>query len=81
MEIQSIMKYVITLAGPIIFSPDILHADTVQSKEGIISAGFFFIKQAQGKGNIICYGESTSLNIKSRGMQDASIIGNYLGLQ
>ena len=39
-------------------------------------AGFVYIND---KGEYVCYGESTSLRVKSRGAVDSEILNRYLG--
>ena len=39
-------------------------------------AGFVYIND---KGEYVCYGESTSLQVKSRGAKDSAILNRFLG--
>lgn len=75
-------KYVIVDAGmavfPIVFTELINHSDMVQGIAPggqIIGAGFCYIE----KDLYVCYGESISLNVKSRGNDDSKILNKYLG--
>lgn len=71
-------KYIVFESG---YSEDILifgstqkHSDVVNmmrlTKDDIISAGFVAIYEDNGEVVVRCYGESTSLNIKSRAKED-----------
>lgn len=73
-----IMKYIITEKGPFVFSSNILHAEAA-TKEKVIAAGFVAIKEDEVGKKAICYGESCSLNIKSRLNVDSLIINKHLG--
>jgi hypothetical protein len=64
------------------FNPSMTHKDVAKSLTGkIIGAGFCIIKADQGHDglctDIRCYGESTSLGIKSR-PEDEKLINSLL---
>lgn len=86
------MKYVIIethmCAVPIVFSElqqhsDVAHAFARQPGEGetykdvIIGAGFCIVN---ADGMFQCYGESISLNVKSRGEPDSKFLNKYFGI-
>jgi hypothetical protein len=72
-------KYVIldqTVTVGIVFSDYINHSEMAQVIGGkVIGAGFCFIEDNR----YVCYGESTSLKVKSRPEEDAQILNKYLG--
>jgi hypothetical protein len=70
-------KYVIKNGSAIIFSSAINHSDFGGGIEG---AGFVSIYSELGSDDVdcVCYGESISLGIKSRGEEDAWIIKSQL---
>lgn len=75
------MKYIIVedtgLEQPIVFSELLKHADVAdlwRRADKISAAGFCF----RGDGGWHCYGESVSLNIKSRTTFDDAILNNLL---
>ena len=71
------LKYIIIkdrFEVPIIFSA-LLNHKTVAGNLNVISAGFCTI---ESNNQVSCYGESVSLNIKSR-KEDSSIIENTIG--
>lgn len=75
---MKIFKYVITQENePIIFSKNILHN---KISNNVISAGFLilFIDIEKNKHKVICYGESTTLNVKSNINLDKNIIESFL---
>lgn len=77
---MKILKYIIGETNiPIIFSNEIIH-NTVAQKAN--SAGFLIVKYDKILNKFIakCYGESSSLNIKSAN-GDQLIIENYLNNQ
>lgn len=77
-------KYVIIdtgmLIAPIVFTELLIHADVaraIASDGEVIGAGFCHIEN-----NLyICYGESVSLEVKSRGEADSKILNRYLGVR
>lgn len=74
---MNILKYVVGHNKiPILFSKDILHSDVMKDA---ISAGFLIVKfdSINSKYSVNCFGESTSLNIKSDD-GDQYLIENYL---
>jgi hypothetical protein len=76
-------KYIIGgwLEAPIVFPEIIQHADMARSlgwigdDKRVVGAGFVRI---QDDGYIV-YGESVSLQVKSRGAEDERILNKYLG--
>ena len=78
--IMKILKYIITDKKiPVIFSRDIIHNEILHSA---ISAGFLIIKYnvIDNQFAVKCYGESTSLNLKTD-KEDQAIIRHYLNNQ
>ncbi len=88
-------KYFIIDTGafilPVLFSDLANHAEVARALTGstsnVVSAGFCYmdIKDITEDNRDLaltyrCYGESTSLGIKSRGDEDAKIINKYLGV-
>ena len=64
---------------PIVFPETHAHRDMkfwVAPGAECTGAGFVYIND---KGSYVCYGESTSLNVKSRGAVDSAILNRYLG--
>lgn len=74
-------KYIINDQGlPVVFSELQTHADVARALFGItpvIGAGFCFIDNDQ----YVCYGESISLRVKSRGDEDSKILNRLLAGQ
>ncbi len=73
-------KYIIhTDWIPIVFPEIINHADMARNmgwkKEDIVGAGFVYVDDDSYN----CYGESISLNVKSRCEEDEKILNRYLG--
>lgn len=80
-------KYIIVeveeLPYPVVFSELIKHSDmskitirAVFNGEGkVIGAGFVYVDE---RGRYVCYGESTSLDVKSRGVEDSDILNKFL---
>lgn len=73
-------KYlVIELEGipqPVVFSELTTHSDVAQALRGtVLSAGFCYIAE----GLYVCYGESVSCRVKSRGDEDSKILNRLLG--
>lgn len=63
---------------PIVFSETIEHKRMAIVVRGeVTGAGFVCIDE---DGYYHCYGESVSLNIKSRGIEDSAILNKYLGV-
>lgn len=77
---MKIMKYIITANGPVIFPQTLIHADVAKDLAPVISAGFFLWKKS-GEKKLICYGESVSLNIKSRLTEDEAVLASFLNVQ
>lgn len=77
------LKYLVSSEHEfVIFNPLITHRDVAKGLEGkIIGAGFCVIEANQGHDglctDIRCYGESTSLGIKSR-PEDETFINSQL---
>lgn len=73
------LKYVIDTANsPVLFSVNILH-NTVRG-EGL-SAGYLLLRYNEVTNSwfvVSCFGDSTTLNIKSNPLQDKLLIENYL---
>nr|WP_315184699.1 hypothetical protein [uncultured Flavobacterium sp.] len=77
---MKILKYIINEKKiPILFSTEITHCDVLSKA---ISAGFLTVKfdTNYNKFLVKCYGESSSLNIKTSN-EDESLIENYLNNQ
>lgn len=75
---NKIIKYVITESGvPIFFSCDIRHADIL--KDGTASAGFLVLRYDVSKAVFLarCFGESSSLKVKSKLEIDQRIIEDF----
>jgi hypothetical protein len=73
-------KYIIIDAlvsdTPIVFSEILTHADVARAMGGKVkSAGFCYIQNNQ----YVCYGESISLKVQSRGADDSKILNLLLG--
>lgn len=72
-------KYIVSRDGtPVVFAEVLTHADVARALFGntpIIGAGFCYIKDNR----YVCYGESVSLRVISRGEQDAEMLNRYLG--
>jgi hypothetical protein len=64
---------------PIIFPEFINHRDMVNPNDKVISAGFvkFYVNES-GNVDISCYGESVSLDVKSRGDIDTKLMERYI---
>ena len=74
-------KYIVIIPDhfelPMIFSEMMAHSDVTRSLGGeVVGAGFCHIENDA----YTCYGESTSLNIKSRHAVDAEILNKMLGV-
>jgi hypothetical protein len=73
-------KYVILDTGyitPIVFTDLLQHVDVANGIGGtVIAAGFCYIQD----GRYVCYGESVSLRVKTRGAEDEKILNKYLGV-
>ena len=77
---MKILKYIINEKKiPILFSTEITHCDVLSKA---ISAGFLIVKfdPNYNKFLVKCYGESSSLKIKTSN-EDESLIENYLNNQ
>ena len=72
-------KYIISSNDtPVVFAEVLTHADVARALFGstpIKGAGFCYIKDNR----YVCYGESTSMRVKSREEQDAKLLNRYLG--
>jgi hypothetical protein len=76
---NKIIKYIISDDGiPILFSCDLQHADVMHN--GCLSAGFMVFWYDAEKALIVvrCYGESTSIGVKSKLETDEKIIEEFL---
>ena len=63
---------------PIVFPEVLKHSDVARmmgGEQNVTGAGFCHIIDDK----YVCYGESTSLNVKSRGQQDSRILNFLLG--
>jgi len=78
-------KYIILETGlipmglPIVFSDLLTHADVARGIEysgKVHGAGFCYVVNDR----YVCYGESVSLNVKSRGEEDSKILNKLLGV-
>lgn len=67
-----------SVATAICFGEILGHSDLKSRFTEIWGAGFFFIDDA---GNVVAYGESVSLGVKSREAQDAKMIEKALGFK
>ena len=76
-------KYIIASIGgvqtPVVFSENLVHADVAMALAGYgrVSGAGFCIVDDEG---YHCYGESTSLNIKSNYEVDSKILNRMLGV-
>lgn len=73
-------KYIVSKSGtPVVFAETLVHADVAYSLFGrtgeIVGAGFCYI----ANNKYVCYGESISLKVKSRGATDSNLLNTYLG--
>lgn len=72
-------KYIVSRDGtPVMFAEMLTHADVARALFGntpIIGAGFCYIEDNR----YVCYGESVSMRVKSRGEQDAEMLNRFLG--
>jgi hypothetical protein len=77
-----VMKYVMfELDTPIVFPDHLIHADMARSQQMVAtSAGFCHIGGRDELGNpqFVCYGESISLQLKSRD-KDSEIMNRTFG--
>lgn len=73
-------KYIIVIAHgmemPIVFSELMKHTEMAGNQK-VVGAGFCYVDHKTGL--YTCYGESTSLNIKSRNAVDEDILNELLG--
>jgi len=76
-------KYIIggRMQEPIVFPETIQHADMARNlswfgeENKVVGAGFVFVEEDGYK----VYGESVSLRVKNRGIEDEKILNKYLG--
>ena len=63
---------------PVVFTEIATHKDVARGfmPGTILGAGFCYISHL---GQYVCYGESVSLNIKSRDEEDSKILNKFLG--
>lgn len=76
-----ILKYIIVKhkQTPILFPTNSVSHKTIATNLGaLISAGFCFLSIKNGKIEVNCYGNSSSLNIESNPQQDKIIIENFM---
>jgi hypothetical protein len=68
------------LGMPVVFN-DIMSHDAVlcalSHRDNLVSAGFCRI---DNNGKYVCYGESTTLKVKSRGIEDSQVLNRMLGI-
>ena len=73
-------KYVITHDGfPILFDEALIHR-SVSANYHVSSAGFFYtvLQPEESRIKVKCWGESSSLHIRSNPQRDEKIIENFL---
>ena len=68
-------KYVIVRNHPILFPVELAHSDVVSNAQ---SAGFFILRLNAQDADVVCWGESISLNLKSNEAADAGIIREFV---
>jgi hypothetical protein len=68
-------KYVIVNGMPILFPLELTHSDVVLQAQ---SAGFFVLHVTAYDVDVYCWGESTSLNLRSNQAHDAHIIKDFI---
>ena len=76
---NKIVKYIVSEQNvPIFFSCDLLHADVFQNQPR--SAGFLVVRYDKNKNMFFakCFGESSSLSVKSKFKEDEKIIEKFL---
>jgi hypothetical protein len=73
-----LLKYIIIEKNdiPIIFPLDVFHSDVSLNLGTIKSAGFCILNLKCHEIDVKCFGESTSLNIKSNSDLDEKVIKN-----
>lgn len=73
-----IIKYIIIEESnsPVLFEKKLLHSDVAKPFGAIKSAGFCILDMKNGKFKIKCFGESSTLNIKSNHEEDEEMIRN-----
>lgn len=74
-EQLKIGKYVIVNGMPIMFPLEMMHSNVVQQAQ---SAGFFVLRVTAYNVDVYCWGESTSLNLRSNQAHDAHIIKDFI---
>ena len=75
---NKMIKYIISKDGiPVLFSCDIIHAEVLQN--GFLSAGFLILRYDVVKSVFFvkCFGESSSLKVKSELEADEKIIEDF----
>lgn len=74
-----VLKYVVDMTNtPILFNPNKLHNSV---RDEAISAGYLYLRYNQNSGNCFvvgCFGESTTLNVKSNPILDKKLIEEYI---
>ena len=68
-------KYVIINGVPVLFPLEMMHSDVVTQGQ---SAGFFVLRITSYDIEVLCWGESTSLNLYSDQARDALIIKDFI---
>lgn len=72
-------KYLIIAGSPVVFDSNLIHADIAgDNKKYVEAAGFVYLEYLSNRLDVTCMGESSSLNIASRGEIDASLIAKLL---
>ncbi len=64
--------------APVVFAEFLNHSDVARAiapSDKVLGAGFCYIENNQ----YVCYGESISLQVKSRGAEDSIILNRVLG--
>ena len=68
-------KYVIVNNQPILFPGAIQHKDVSTKAQ---SAGYFLVAVESSELDVVCCGESSTLNLRSDQSNDARIIGEFI---
>ncbi|MEO8404681.1 MAG: hypothetical protein ABI480_08805 [Chitinophagaceae bacterium] len=68
-------KYVIVDNSPILFPIKIIHREVTTTAQ---SAGYFMLRISPASIEVICWGESTTLNLRSNQSIDAQIIEEFI---
>lgn len=68
-------KYIIAQGMPVLFPLELMHSSIAVKGQ---TAGFFIICCHENCVEVICWGESTSLNLCSNSQADATIIRQFI---